>query len=100
MVESQINVAHIDPFRAHRVRPNARPSLVRKLSHKCHADNMASWIAINIGVDAEEDELGDVDSGLLSDFTAAGGHHGFADFYETAWQRMLSLAGFVRAANE
>jgi uncharacterized membrane protein YphA (DoxX/SURF4 family) len=37
---------------------------------------------------------------LLSDFATAGGHDGFADFHETAWQCMFPRAGFIPAANE
>jgi hypothetical protein len=58
----------------------------------------ASRVAINIGVDADEGELGDVDSGLLSDFAMAGGHDGFADFHETTWQCMFPRAGFIPTA--
>ena len=61
MVKCEANVAHIDPLGAHRVRPNAWSSFVGKLGHERHADNMASRVAIDIGVDADEGELGDVD---------------------------------------
>jgi hypothetical protein len=61
---------------------------------------MASGVAIDIGVDADEAEVGDVESGFLVDFASAGGHDSFADLHETPWQRVLSRAGFVPAANE
>jgi hypothetical protein len=61
---------------------------------------MASRIAIDIGVDADEGELGHVDSGLLPDFATAGRCDGFADLHEAAWQRMFPRAGFVPAANQ
>jgi hypothetical protein len=61
---------------------------------------MPSRVAIDIGVDADEGDLGDVDSSLLPDFATAGGHDSFADLYETAWQCMFSQARFMPAANE
>jgi hypothetical protein len=61
---------------------------------------MASRVAIDIGVDANEGDLGDVNSGLLPDFATAGGHDSFADLHETAWQCMFSRARFMPAANE
>jgi len=95
MVKCEVNVAHIDPFGAHRVRPHSRPSLVRKLGHECHAHNMASRVAIDIGVDSDEGDRGNVYSGFLPDFATAGGHDSFADLHETAWQCMFSRAGFM-----
>ena len=100
MVECEVNVAHIDPFGAPRVRSDSWRCLVRELSHECYADNMASRIAIDIGVDADEGELGQVDSGLLPDFATAGGHNSFADLHETAWQCMFPRARFMPTANE
>jgi hypothetical protein len=61
---------------------------------------MASRVAIDIGVDPDEGDLGDVDSGLPPDFATAGGHDSFADLHETAWQCMFPPAGFMPAANE
>jgi hypothetical protein len=61
---------------------------------------MASRVAIDIGVDADEGELGDVDSSFLTDFATTGGHDSFADLHETAWQCVFSQAGFMPAANE
>src|SRR6185437_13621763 len=100
MVKCEVNVAHLDPFGAQRVRPHAWPTLVRELGHECHANNMASRVAIDIGVDANEGDLGDVNSGLLPDFATAGGHDSFADLHETAWQCKFSRARFMPAANE
>jgi hypothetical protein len=61
---------------------------------------MTSRVAIDIGADADEVELVDVDSGFLADFATAGGQHSFADLHETAWQCVFSQAGFMPAANE
>ena len=86
MVKCEVNVAHIDPFGFDRIRPHAWPSLVREFGHECHTNNMASRVAIDVRVDSDEDEFGDVDSGLLPDFATAGGHDSFADLHET-WKR-------------
>ena len=53
------------PYRP--IRRSSRPirlvamCLVRELCHECHADDMPSRVAINIGVDADEADFGDFD---------------------------------------
>ena len=49
MVKCEVNVAHIDPFGAYRVRPYSWLRFVREHGHECHANNMASRVAIDIG---------------------------------------------------
>ena len=90
---------HIDPFGAHRVRAHSWPSLVRDLGDDATL-HMASRVSIDIGIDADEGDLDDFDSGLFPDFATACGHDSFADLHETAWQRISSRARVTPAANE
>ena len=61
VVKCEVNIPHIDPFDAPRVRSDSWRCLVRELCHECHADDMPSRVAINIGVDADEADFGDFD---------------------------------------